>query len=230
MNFLYEICLLQDKSKTKNNVYVIIDKKTKNAAIIDPACDMEQINQLVKKKRINLNTVLITHTHEDHIRRVEDIVLEYDSNVYISKREKEFYSYNCKNCITFEDNDEILIGETKVTCWITPGHTAGSSCFLVKDSIFTGDTVFIEGCGNCVSEGSSAIDLYYSIKRIREQLPDTVRVYPGHTYYHKPGKEIAFLKENNIYFLIDERKKFVDFRMRKGQNNQYNFINSWKGR
>lgn len=226
MSFSYEICLLQDKSKTKNNVYVIIDNKTKKAAIVDPACDMEQIEQLVQDKGIELNTVLITHTHEDHIRRVEDIVSKYNSNVYVSKQEKEFYSYDCKNCNTFEDNDEILIGKTKVKCWITPGHTAGSSCFLVKDSIFAGDTVFIEGCGNCVSEGSSPVDLYYSVRKIREQLPDTTRVYSGHTYYHKPGKDIAFLKENNIYFLIDEREKFVDFRMRKGQTNHFDFINS----
>lgn len=226
MGFSYEICLLKDKSETKNNVYVIVDKKTKNAAIVDPACDMEPIKQLVENKEINLNMVLITHVHEDHIRRVNDIVEEYGSNVYVSKREKEFYLYSCKNCITFEDNDEILIGETKVKCLITPGHTFGSACFLVKDSIFTGDTVFIEGCGNCVSEGSSAVDLYYSVRRIREQILDTVRVYPGHTYYYRPGKEIAFLKENNIYFLIDEKEKFVQFRMRKGQSNHFNFISS----
>lgn len=226
MNSLYEICLLQDKSKTKNNVYVIIDKKTGNAAIVDPACDIEQIDQLIKNKKIKLNTVLITHTHEDHIRRVEDIVLAYDSDVYVSRPEKEFYSYNCKNCITFEDNDEILIGETKVTCWITPGHTAGSSCFILEDSVFVGDTVFIEGCGNCVSEGSSPVDLYYSVRKIRNQLPDNVKVYSGHTYFHKPGKELAFLKENNIYFLIDDKEKFVDFRMRKGQSNHFDFINS----
>lgn len=226
MEFSYEICFLKDESKTKNNVYVIIDRKTRNAAIIDPACDMEQIEQLVKNKGINLNTILITHVHEDHIRRVEDIVLTFGSNVYISKQEKDFYSYNCENCITFEDNDEILIGETKVKCLLTPGHTIGSSCFLVKDSIFTGDTVFIEGCGNCVSEGSSATDMYYSIKRIREQISDTVKVYPGHTYYYSPGKEMSFLKENNIYFLIDEKEKFVEFRMRKGQSNHFNFISS----
>lgn len=226
MEVSYEICLLKDKSETKNNVYVIIDKKTKNAAIVDPGCDMKQIEQLVENKEINLNMVLITHVHEDHIRRVNDIVEKYNSNVYVSKREKEFYIYNCKNCITFEDNDEILIGETKVKCLITPGHTFGSACFLARDSIFTGDTVFIEGCGNCVSEGSSAVDLYYSIRRIREQISDIVKVYPGHTYYYRPGKEIAFLKENNIYFLIDEKEKFVQFRMRKGQNNQFNFISS----
>ena len=226
MEFSYEICFLKDASKTKNNVYVIIDRKTRNAAIIDPACDMEQIEQLVKNKGINLNTILITHVHEDHIRRVEDIVLTFGSNVYISKQEKDFYLYNCENCITFEDNDEILIGETKVKCLLTPGHTIGSSCFLVKDSIFTGDTVFIEGCGNCVSEGSSAIDMYYSIKRIREQISDTVKVYPGHTYYYSPGKEMSFLKENNIYFLIDEKEKFVEFRMRKEQSNHFNFISS----
>ena len=68
--------------------------------------------------------------------------------------------------------------------------------------------------------------MYYSVRKIKEQLPDTARVYSGHTYYHKPGKNIAFLKENNIYFLIDEREKFVDFRMRKGQTNHFDFKNS----
>lgn len=223
MKCSYEICLIKDKSITKNNVYVLIDNKTGNAAIIDSACDIEQIEQVVKKKEINLNTILITHTHPDHIRSVSEVVFAYDCDVYVSSREAEFYSYNSKNLITFEDNHEIFIGETKVMCWITPGHTAGSACFLLENSIFTGDTVFVEGCGNCISEGSSALDMYHSVRRIREQVPDSVSVYSGHTYYYKPGKKISFLKENNIYFLIDEEEKFIEFRMRKEQNNHLDF-------
>ncbi len=223
MELSYEVFIIKDESITKNNVYFIVDIETKNAAIVDPACNMEQVNNIVRSKGVILKTILITHVHTDHIRSVNDIVNQYNSNVYISKREADVYSYCCKNLITFDDNDEILIEKTKVTCMITPGHTAGSSCFLVTNGLFAGDTVFIEGCGNCTENGGSALDMYCSILRIKKQVGDSVLVYAGHTYHYLPGKPISFLKENNIYFLIENKEEFIEFRMRKDQKHLLDF-------
>jgi glyoxylase-like metal-dependent hydrolase (beta-lactamase superfamily II) len=65
--------MIKDQSNTKNNVYLIVDKETNHTAIVDPACKMEQINNAVKQFGLILKTVLITHTHLDHIRSVDSI-------------------------------------------------------------------------------------------------------------------------------------------------------------
>lgn len=77
MGMTYEIYCIKDQSATKNNVYLIVDKESKKTAVIDPACSMEQINELVIRRDLFLEAVMVTHTHFDHIRRVNDLVSQY---------------------------------------------------------------------------------------------------------------------------------------------------------
>lgn len=219
----YYILFLKDRSITKNNVYIIVDRESRQAAIVDPACSIKDIERTLNRYCLDINKVLITHTHPDHIRSVEDVVKKYNSEAYVSRVEAQLYNYRCNNMKLFEDNDIITLGETKIKCLVTPGHTAGSSCFLLDEDIFVGDTIFMEGCGMCSSIGSSAYQMFDSINRIKHSIKDNIAVYPGHTYTIDVGKTIGFLKENNIYFMIDNRRMFIDFRMRKGQTNLYNF-------
>lgn len=218
----YDIIFLKDNSYTKNNSYLIVDLETKSTAIIDPACTLKQIQKVIVYAELKLNMVLLTHSHFDHIRRVNDLSSLYQCDVFMSKKEANFYSFNSGNLHTFEDNDIIHLGNTKIQCIVTPGHTVGSACFILQNSIFTGDTVFIEGCGICTGNGASVKNMYQSIQRIKEQIEDEVLVYPGHTYEMLPGKSMSYLKSNNIYFLFDE-EQFIAFRMRKNQNNLFEF-------
>jgi hydroxyacylglutathione hydrolase len=224
MEKTYEIHFIKDQSPTKNNVYLVVDKESKKTAIIDPACSMEQINEIVTKFDIIIDAILVTHTHFDHIRRINDLVKKYDCKVYVSRIEALYYSYSCKNLHLFEDKDLIHLGDTLIECLLTPGHTMGSSCFLLENSLFSGDTIFIEGCGLCTSIGGSAVSMFHSIAKIKQLVDDSVLVYPGHTYNTLPGKSLSYLKNNNIYFVIEEEKKFVAFRMRKNQNKLFDFI------
>lgn len=223
MEMTYEIYCIKDQSATKNNVYLIVDKESKETAIIDPACRMDQINDAVLKLGLLLKKVMVTHTHFDHIRQVNDLVDQYDCDVYVSKKEAEFYFYNCKNLRKFEDKEIIDNGKTPIKCLLTPGHTRGSTCFLLEHSIFTGDTLFIEGCGMCTTNGGSVISMFNSIARIKEEVSDSARVYPGHTYKALPGKPISYLRHNNIYFILEDEKKFIEFRTRKNQTNLFDF-------
>lgn len=223
MKTTFNLHFIKDQSMTKNNVYVIVDKETKKAAIIDPGCSIEQINELFIMYKLELDAVLITHTHPDHIRCVNELVDQYKCRVYVSRVESEYYSFSCKQIQLFDDNDVVIIGKTRIECLLTPGHTLGSTCFLVGKSLFTGDTIFIEGCGVCTARGGSAESMFHSIQKIKIQLDENVLIYPAHTYSIIPGKSIAYLKEYNIYFCIDEEKAFVDFRMRKNQKGLYTF-------
>ncbi len=218
----YEIITLKDTSLTKNNVYLIVDLETKLTAIIDPACDMKQIIDVIEKEKLKLIMILLTHSHIDHIRRVNELVNLYHCEVFMSINEAMFYFFYSPSLHTFEDNEFIQLGETKLQCIVTPGHTVGSTCFLLQNSIFTGDTIFIEGCGICTGNGGSAENMYQSIKRIKEQVNDDVLVYPGHTYASLPGIPISHLKSNNVYFLFT-KEQFLAFRMRPNQKNIFKF-------
>lgn len=224
MEKTYEIYFIKDQSQTKNNVYLVVNKESKKTAIIDPACSMDQINEIVTKFDLFIDTILVTHTHFDHTRRINDLVKQYDCKVYVSRIEAWYYSYSCENLHLFEDKEVIVLGNTWIECLLTPGHTMGSSCFLLENSLFSGDTIFMEGCGLCTSIGGSAVSMFHSISKIKELVDDSVLVYPGHTYTTPPGKSLSYLKYNNIYFAIEEEEKFVGFRMRKSQSGLFDFI------
>ena len=126
----HNLIILKDQSFTKNNVYIIVNKLSSSAAIIDPACDLCEITDAISRWNISLDKVLLTHSHEDHIRRVNDLVALYNCDVYISKMEADYYFYDCNNLQLFEDEDVLNVGDTRISCLLTPGHTAGSTCFL----------------------------------------------------------------------------------------------------
>lgn len=166
--------------------------------------------------------IILTHSHLDHIRRVDDLIELYNCDVYISKRESNFYYYKCSNLNLFEDGEIIFIGDTEVHSLLTPGHTFGSSCFLIESNLFTGDTVFIEGCGICTGIGGSAKSMYNSIQKLKNITDDNIRIYPAHTYGALPGCSMQYVKRNNVYFQLLE-EQFIAFRMRKNQKNLFDF-------
>lgn len=224
MGTTYDLYCIKDRSATKNNVYIIADKETKMTAIVDPACSMQQIEEVINNLNLKLDMIMVTHTHFDHTRRIHDLVDKYVCKVFVSRIESEYYFYQCNKLQLFEDEEVISLGNTRIKCLLTPGHTVGSSCFLLENSIFTGDTIFMEGCGLCTANGGSATSMFHSIAKIKQEVDDNVLVYSGHTYNTQPGKSISYLKHNNIYFVIEDEKQFVDFRMRKNQKNLFNFI------
>ncbi|MFX0197997.1 MAG: MBL fold metallo-hydrolase [Candidatus Hodarchaeota archaeon] len=206
-----------------NFTYIIVDTFTKEAAIVDPAWDLETINDKLCMLDVHLTTVLLTHSHFDHVNLVEPLIRRFDSQVYMSLKEIEFYKFQCKNLNPVQHYDIIQLGKTRIAALLTPGHTAGSTSFLLSDSLFTGDFIFIEGCGICHTVGGCPEKMFDSIQMIKETVASDVCVYPGHSFGNKPGYPIEYLMKENIYFLINEKELFINFRMRKNQNNILNF-------
>lgn len=207
-----------------NYVYLIIDKMTNETAIVDPSWDYEGLMELVKQLNVKIDIILLTHSHMDHVYLVERIVEKYkDVKVYISDLECQYYDYYAPNMIRLYDGDIIKIGETYVNCILTPGHTKGSMCFLLDDCIFTGDTLFIEGCGMCSSLGGDARDMYESVQRLKKIIPEYTKVYAAHSYGKEPGCIMKDVMNENIYLNIDDVNKFIEFRNRKRQPKLFDF-------
>ena len=206
-----------------NYSYLGIDKATNEAFIIDPSWDISEVLQILEKHEAKLKKVLLTHSHFDHTNMVKRLINLFDVEVYMSEKEVEYYRYKCRNLKVIEDLDVIEVGETRIKCLVTPGHTVGSTCYWGEDNLFSGDTIFIEGCGMCNTQGGSAERMYYSINRLSELIPSDVLVYPGHSYGEEPGKSMDFLKRRNIYFQIDDINQFVKYRNRKNNIGIFNF-------
>lgn len=218
MNTIYKI-----KSQymiMKNYSYMIVDNGRKKAAVIDPAWDINKILMLIDNLQLELSAVLLTHHHFDHVNLTKTLVDKFNADVYIHQKEIDLYKFKVRNMIALKDSEMIRLGDTFINCIHTPGHTCGGICYHIPGFIFTGDTVFIEGCGIC--SDNSVYDMYSSIQKIKNKIvPETV-VCPGHSYGKEPGVALSYLLENNIYFQLDARH-FVKFRMRENQKSLLNF-------
>jgi Zn-dependent hydrolases, including glyoxylases len=224
INSKYEILHLKASfSKFINNCYIIIDKYEREVSIVDPAWDLYAIMHILDLFNVKLKIILLTHSHFDHTNLVAPLVERFNPKVIMSRSEAEFYNFHCKNLYLVQDMDIIEFGKLHILCILTPGHTAGGMCFHLPGSIFTGDTIFIEGCGICNSIGGCPDAMYESIQKIKKTMHPDTRIYPGHSYGKKPGNTLESIMECNIYFQIENKAHFIDFRMRNGQRNLFDF-------
>ncbi|SFJ70044.1 MBL fold metallo-hydrolase [Thermoflavimicrobium dichotomicum] len=208
-----------------NYTYIIVDKTSGRAAIVDPAWELELILRKILGIGAKPEAILLTHSHYDHVNLVDPLVEQFDSQVFMSKKEIDYYHFRCQNLNPVEDFDTIQLGETSITSLLTPGHTAGGTCYQLSESLFTGDTVFIEGCGICDTIGGSPDQMFDSIQKIKRHSNPDVRIYPGHSYGLEPGYPLKYLLHNNIYFIFEKKEQFIAFRMRKNQKKYHFFGN-----
>lgn len=224
MEATYDLFTLKTQCMTfLNYAYLGIDKTSRKAFVVDPSWDVSQMIRILESHDASLEAVLLTHSHFDHTNMVKKLERLYRPTVYISKTEADYYKYRCNRLRTVEDMDRIHIGDSAITCLVTPGHTPGSVCYWGEDHLFSGDTVFIEGCGLCDSDGGSAEDMFYSIHRLIRLIPPSAQVFPGHSFGDPPGKEMSYLYKKNLYFQIDDINHFVKYRNRKNNARVFDF-------
>tara|TARA_B100001057_G_scaffold485379_1_gene565014 strand:+ start:878 stop:1597 length:720 start_codon:yes stop_codon:yes gene_type:complete len=160
-----------------NFTYLIIDKKTQIACVVDPS-EAAPIIKFLQNKKINLKYILNTHHHHDHVGGNIELKKKYDCNVIGFKGDKdripEIDTLLEDNQIWKKDNFEAKI-------YHIPGHTRGHIAFhfFKEKKIFTGDTLFSLGCGR-LFEGTYE-QMFNSLKKIK-QLPKDTEIYCGHEY------------------------------------------------
>lgn len=173
--------------------YLLWNKNSRNCIIIDPV--LEQVDRdmsVISKLELNLLYIFETHVHADHITGALSLKKMTNAKIcYGSKTGVEGAD------TLFEDGDEIYLDKDKITVIHTPGHTSGCVSYYINGSIFTGDTLFIEGTGRTDFQKGSSSDIYDSVKNKIFSYPDDTIVYPCHNYNGFLSSTIAHEKKFN---------------------------------
>lgn len=197
-----------------NYCYLLVNRVTRQAAVIDPAWEIGKIQTVLQARNCQLSAILLTHHHRDHTDLADELATATGAEVYMSSSEIACYSFVCTNLRAISGS-RIECAGLKINVIDTPGHTTGSVCFSIGGHLFTGDTLFIEGCGDCTGWGSSSEKLFESLTLLVSKFPDRTRIYPGHRFGQAPGKTFAYVKENNIYLKVRDVSEFKSLHMRK---------------
>lgn len=179
-----------------NLAYVVGDADSGTCAVIDPGWDSKAILRAADGEGLRVEKILLTHAHFDHVGALMEIASETGAPVYVHASEAAELGGDLDARPT-EDGTEIEIGSLKAKCLHTPGHTPGSQCFLVDGNIFTGDTLFVDGCGRVDLPGSNPKEMLASLRRLAG-LDPAITVWPGHDY-GGPSSTIGTLVETNPY-------------------------------
>jgi glyoxylase-like metal-dependent hydrolase (beta-lactamase superfamily II) len=206
-----------------NFVYIIGCAKTRQAAVVDPAWDVPLIRRSAREMDLELNRVLMTHSHPDHINGLPELLETTNVRVCMHPLETEymremaaqfgvpvdFVNLTSANYQPVSDGEEIILGELRVRVLHTPGHTPGSVCFLVNDSLFSGDTLFINACGRVDFPGGDAAAMWFSLNRKLAALDDGTVLFPGHNYGGRYSSTIGEQRRSNRYMRYASQQDFL---------------------
>jgi hydroxyacylglutathione hydrolase len=188
-----------------NFSYIVYDEKNSIGAIIDPSWDLEKLLVFLEKNNITAKYIINTHTHFDHILG-NDHISEI-TKAKIIQHEKSTQ----KKGRSVVDHENISIGELNLEVLYTPGHSEDSICLIVnKESIITGDTLFVENCGRVDLPGSNPEKMYDSLSKVAN-LDDSLVVYPGHNYGSTPTSTILNEKTNNPMLNFKTKEAFLKY-------------------
>ena len=197
----------------ENFIYLIHDHATNRAAVVDPAWDVPRVLALAEKKGMQITDILLTHSHNDHINGINEVLEKYDAQLHLMKAEAQFWE-GCSGMPTqHHGGDTIALGETSIKTLHTPGHTPGSACYHVGNDLITGDTLFVFGCGRCDMRGGDPEQMYVTLQHMADRLPADTLIRPGHNYAEKTTVTMEEQLEGNPFMHFDNGDDFTRYRM-----------------
>ncbi|ABN66189.2 hydroxyacylglutathione hydrolase [Scheffersomyces stipitis CBS 6054] len=179
-----------------NYAYLLVDTPTKHAWLIDPAEPDEVVKYFAQNgTQFELKAIVNTHHHYDHAGGNNDFHRKYPDLPVIAGKDSPVVSYTPSHQEVIDLGDNLSI-----TALHTPCHTQDSICYYVEDTstgdraVFTGDTLFISGCGRFFEGTGEEMDK--ALNHVLGSLPKNTRVYPGHEYTRSNVKFSKTVIEN----------------------------------
>ena len=191
------------------NCYILADEKTKEAVVIDPGDDAEDILKIIKEKGLSVKHIVNTHGHFDHVGANAKLKEATGAEILLHEADAELLTSSLGQARMFgmktapsppadryiRDCDVITAGEVSLTVLYTPGHSSGGISLLEDDMVFTGDALFAGSIGRTDLPGGDLMTLITSIKTKLLDMPDDTRVFPG----HGPDSTIGEEKRENPF-------------------------------
>jgi len=174
------------------NCYIVWDQNG-IAAVIDPGDEASRIMKTLDENGLVCKAVLLTHAHFDHMGALDELVKASGATVYCHREEQRALTDGGVNLSSvfgmfippvreahlLDEGDTVAVGEMTFTVLHTPGHTKGSCCYRLENTLFSGDTLFCESIGRTDFPGGSVYDMRGSLARLLA-LDGIECVYPGH--------------------------------------------------
>ncbi len=192
-----------------NFVYLIGPAGAPETAVVDAAWDIEAILRAAEADGRRVVAALVTHWHPDHTNGLERLVEATDARVYAQRDELPWLRYAGANLRAVAPGDELRLGEVTIQFLHTPGHTPGSQCFLVRDRLVSGDTLFINACGRTDLPGGDPERLYQSLTGTLGRLDDRTILLPGHNYAEIPSTTLGEQKRQNPFLRCGSLTQFL---------------------
>lgn len=173
--------IINAENAGRNFNYIVACDVTKEALVIDPIA-VDACLHVADKHGFKITHIVNTHEHRDHTEGNEAMRLSTGAKLCA-----HYLAPIADVDIKLRGDHSLQIGQTvKFTVLDTPGHTLSHICLFGYDEkdiphLFTGDTLFNAGCGNCL-HGGDVNKLYESFSEQFERLPDETHIYPGHDY------------------------------------------------
>lgn len=212
----------------QNFVYLVGDRASGEAAVVDPAWDAPQLLKEAEALGCRITHVVLTHGHFDHVNALEPLLEATDATVCAQAVEVEHFIPEGGGGLVIPravfkrvvSGDSLRIGGLRLEFLPTPGHTPGSQCIrLTADdfpapAVLTGDTLFMGACGRSDFPYSDPEALYHSLERLKRLSADTV-IYPGHDYGATVSNPMGEERRTNPFLLADSLDRFLDMTGRR---------------
>ena len=180
-----------------SNGYVFFLDGGKRAVLVDPAGIPGNLLRVLRDGHYHLEYILITHKHADHCDATPDIAANFPhAKIVMHASDVHAIGSLAQHALRVKDGEELPFGDIRIRMLHTPGHTDGSSSFLFKSTLFTGDTLFAGSVGGAYGDMTTYDDILTSVRSKIFTLPDDTVLMPG----HGPPSKVGWEKAHNPFF------------------------------
>ena len=182
----------------QTNCYIVRREDSRKALILDPGYEPEIILSFLEENHLTPEAIALTHGHFDHVGAVKELAAETGCRVYLNEKDLAMPPMMTAGPLfytdTYAEGDQLTLAEIPVTVLETPGHTPGSVCLIMEDTLFSGDTLFAGSCGRTDLPCGDSRAMRDSLCRLAA-LSENYRVCPG----HGPSSTLNREKQTNPY-------------------------------
>jgi len=188
-----------------NFSYVVADENTKEAVVVDPGFDSDEIGSLLSQENLKLVYIINTHAHVDHVVGEDALKQRFGAKTVSHK------TSNLTTDVRVDEGDVLQLGNIQIGVIYTPGHTVDSVCFLIdRKKLLAGDTLLVGRVGRTTMDSGDLRSLFESLFSKILKLADDVELYPGHEHGGKASSTLGEEKRANRALQAKSYEEFVE--------------------